>query len=122
MNTTDTVFAEVVLDVASSVKLVPVFNATMELSHTRTAEEVFQYFDVKENIGLSDAQVLKARETYGLNGKWSKLISAFMIVNIQFYTHTELPVEEGGFVLVSKGTKIPVDFVLTQANHFGNLF
>ena len=45
-----------------------------------------------------------------------------MIVNIQFYTHTELPVEEGEFVLVSKGNKIPVDFVLTQANHFGNLF
>lgn len=72
MNTTDTVFAEVVLDVTSAVKLVPVFNATMELSHTRSAEEVFQYFDVKENIGLSEAQVVKARETYGLNGKWSQ--------------------------------------------------
>jgi len=41
----------------------------MELSHTRDVDEVFQYFDVKENIGLSEAQVVKARQTYGLNGK-----------------------------------------------------
>lgn len=75
VNITDTVCAEVVLDVASAVKLVPLFNRNMELSHTRTADEAFQYFDVKENIGLSEAQVLKARETYGLNGKWLKSIS-----------------------------------------------
>ena len=45
-----------------------------------------------------------------------------MIVNIQFFILTELPVEEGGFMSLSKETKIPVDFVLTQANHSGNLF
>ena len=69
VNTTDNVCAEVVLDITSAVKLFPVLNATMELSHTRTVDEVFQYFDVKETVGLSDAQVLKARQTYGLNGK-----------------------------------------------------
>lgn len=69
MNTTDTVCAEVVLDVSSAVKLAPVFSATMELSHTRTVDEVFQYFDVQENIGLSEAQVDKARQVYGLNGE-----------------------------------------------------
>ena len=69
MNIIDNVCAEIVLDVTSPVKLVPVFSADMELSHTRTVEEVFQHFDVKENIGLSEAQVVKAREKYGLNGK-----------------------------------------------------
>ena len=69
VNTTDNVCAEVVLDVTSAVKLVPVFSATMELSHMRSVDEVFQYFDVKENSGLSEAQVGKARQTYGLNGE-----------------------------------------------------
>ena len=69
MNTSDKDCAEVVLDVTSVVKLVPVISATMELSHTRTTDEVFQYFDVKEDVGLTDSQVLKARQTYGLNGE-----------------------------------------------------
>lgn len=70
VNTINNVCAEVVLDVTSAVKLVPVFSATMELSHTRTVDDVFQYFDVKENTGLNEAQVVKARQTYGLNGEW----------------------------------------------------
>lgn len=45
-----------------------------------------------------------------------------MIVNMFNFILIELPVEEGGFISLSKGTKIPVDFVLTQANHSGNLF
>ena len=69
VNTINNVCAEVVLDVTSAAKLVPVFSATMDLSHTRTVDDVFQYFDVKENSGLSEAQVVKARQTYGLNGE-----------------------------------------------------
>ena len=69
MNTSDKDCAEVVLNVTSVVKLVPVISATMELSHTRTTDEVFQYFDVNEDVGLTDSQVLKARQTYGLNGE-----------------------------------------------------
>lgn len=68
VNTTDTVCAEVVLDVTGAVNSIIAFNAAMELSHTRAVNEVFQYFDVKENIGLSETQVLQARQTYGLNG------------------------------------------------------
>lgn len=69
VNTIDNVCTEVVLDVTSAVKLVPPFSAIMDLSHTRTVDDVFEYFDVKENAGLSETQVTKARQTYGLNGE-----------------------------------------------------
>lgn len=82
MNTTDTVCAEVVLDVNGAIKLFPVFNAAaMELPHTRTVDEVFQYFDVKENTGLTQDQVIKARQLYGPNGERLKMHDNLLIFN-----------------------------------------
>ena len=95
VNTSDKVCAEVVLDVTGVVKLFPVYSATMELSHTRTTDEVFQHFDVKEDVGLTESQVLKARQKYGLNGKLTNQSKGF--VNYVIFCAIELPVEEGEF-------------------------
>ncbi|KAK3606471.1 hypothetical protein CHS0354_041418 [Potamilus streckersoni] len=39
----------------------------MESAHTKSVEEVLEYFNVDENVGLTDDQVKKAREKYGPN-------------------------------------------------------
>lgn len=41
----------------------------MECAHTRRVEEVLEHFKVKEEDGLSVAEVQKRREKYGLNGR-----------------------------------------------------
>ena len=70
MNNTLNDCAEVVLDVTGALKLVPVIPAVMELSHTRAVDEIFDYFEVKENAGLNESQITTARKTYGLNGEY----------------------------------------------------
>lgn len=40
----------------------------MDCSWTKTPQEVCQYFNVDENVGLSDDQVKTAQEKYGANG------------------------------------------------------
>lgn len=40
----------------------------MDLAWTKSSEEVFKYFDVEEEKGLSDAQVKRNQEKYGPNG------------------------------------------------------
>ena len=40
----------------------------MELPHTKTTEEVLEYFKVKEEDGLSGDEVDRQREKYGPNG------------------------------------------------------
>ncbi|KAL3856793.1 hypothetical protein ACJMK2_011510 [Sinanodonta woodiana] len=39
----------------------------MELAHAKSVEEILEYFNVDENVGLTDDQVRKAREKYGPN-------------------------------------------------------
>ena len=41
----------------------------MEQSWTKNIAETFQYFDVKESVGLSTGQVKDAQDKYGPNGK-----------------------------------------------------
>ena len=40
----------------------------MELPHTKTVEEVYEFFKVREEEGLSGERVTKLREQYGPNG------------------------------------------------------
>lgn len=40
----------------------------MDFPHTKSAEELFKYFNVSEERGLSNAIVEKQQEQYGLNG------------------------------------------------------
>ena len=40
----------------------------MDLAWTKSSEEVFKYFEVEEDKGLSEAQVKKYQEKYGPNG------------------------------------------------------
>ena len=40
----------------------------MDFPHTKSAEELFKYFNVSEERGLSNATVEKLQEQYGLNG------------------------------------------------------
>jgi len=70
VNNTLNARAEVVLDVTGALKLDPVIPAVMELSHTRAVDEIFDYFEVKETVGLNESQVATARQTYGLNGEY----------------------------------------------------
>ena len=63
----------------------------MELSHTRAVDEIFDYFEVKDSVGLNESQITTARQTYGLNGECSEA-NSFVFKNFCF---TELPVEEG---------------------------
>ena len=46
----------------------------MDDAHTKTGEEVTNYFKTDEHTGLGDDQVKRAVEKYGYNGKL-KLIS-----------------------------------------------
>lgn len=48
----------------------------MDLSYTKTTEEVLGYFGVDENVGLNEEQVKKNLEKYGPNGK-SRLFVKF---------------------------------------------
>lgn len=41
----------------------------MELSYTKTVEEVLEFFRVKENDGLSGDEVERLRKKYGHNGE-----------------------------------------------------
>ena len=43
--------------------------AVMELSHTKTADEVLEFFRVREEVGLSGEEVEKQRKKYGHNGE-----------------------------------------------------
>lgn len=40
----------------------------MDLAHTRSTDEVLDHFQVSASEGLSNDQVEKSREKYGLNG------------------------------------------------------
>ena len=42
----------------------------MENAHTKTFEEVSDYFGVEESTGLGDEQVKKSLEKYGPNGRY----------------------------------------------------
>lgn len=46
----------------------------MELPWAKTKEECLKYFNVDEEKGLSDDQVVKLQEKYGPNGNLSQLI------------------------------------------------
>lgn len=41
----------------------------MEYAHTKSVEEVCDYFNVEETSGLTDEQIKKGLEKYGPNGK-----------------------------------------------------
>ena len=41
----------------------------MELSYVKTAEEVLDFFRVREEVGLSGEEVVKLRKKYGHNGE-----------------------------------------------------
>lgn len=41
----------------------------MDNAHTKTVEEVYNFFSVNESTGLGSEQVKKQRERYGPNGK-----------------------------------------------------
>ena len=78
MNNALNTCAEVVLDVTGALKLVSVIPSVMELSHTRAVDEIFDYFEVKENVGLNESQINTARQTYGLNGEFLREIQSRM--------------------------------------------
>ena len=40
----------------------------MELAHTKTSEEVLNFFNTDSEKGLSEDQVRRYQEKYGLNG------------------------------------------------------
>lgn len=42
----------------------------MEGAYTSAVEEVLRYFEVSEKNGLSNLQVIEARNKYGKNGEW----------------------------------------------------
>lgn len=46
-------------------------NLNMDQSWTKSKEECLKYFNVDENLGLSEDQVAKAQEKYGPNGSWN---------------------------------------------------
>ena len=43
----------------------------MDDSHTKSVEEVINYFKTDETTGLSDDQVKRAQEKYGPNGEYT---------------------------------------------------
>lgn len=45
------------------------YGAKMELSYSKTAEEVLDFFRVREEVGLSGEEVAKLRKKYGHNGE-----------------------------------------------------
>lgn len=71
----------------------------MELAHTKTAEEVLAYFNTDPERGLTEDQVKRNQEKYGLNGKLLECDFKILIINWKFLYLSlktlELPVEEG---------------------------
>ena len=70
----------------------------MELAHSKTYEEVLSHFGTDGERGLSDDQVRRNQEKYGLNGMlMCKLFYNIdiLIFIINFKIKIELPVEEG---------------------------
>ena len=51
----------------------------MEDAYIKTSEEVLKFFNVSENLGLSQEEVKRNRQKYGLNGMH------FIIAYIYFY-------------------------------------
>ena len=46
-------------------------NANMDDAHTKTGEEVVNYFKTDENTGLDDNQIRRHQEKYGPNGMYA---------------------------------------------------
>ena len=44
--------------------------AKVDLSHTRTVEEILEEYKVSEDEGLTEDRVLEQRNKYGYNGKF----------------------------------------------------
>ncbi len=42
----------------------------MDDAHTKSNEEIINYFKTDENTGLDDEQIRRAQEKYGPNGKF----------------------------------------------------
>ena len=59
----------------------------MDDSHTKTTEEVVNYFKTDEHTGLSDEQIKRAQEKYGPNGElmYHNVWLPFIIHTIDFY-------------------------------------
>lgn len=53
----------------------------MELPHTKTVEEVYEFFKVSEEEGLSVERVTKLRERYGPNGT---LLCQYLLTPVKY--------------------------------------
>lgn len=51
----------------------------MELAHTKTYDEVASFFGVDTERGLSDDQVKRNQDKYGLNGNYILLNDKYLI-------------------------------------------
>jgi len=58
----------------------------MEGAYTASVEEVLEYFGgVSEKHGLSDAQVIEAKEKYGRNGELPDIVYICLSMSTCFY-------------------------------------
>lgn len=71
----------------------------MDQSWAKSKEECLKYFNVEEDRGLSEDQVVKAQEKYGPNGIYIKInthIHRYRYTDVNFVcVFLELPAEEG---------------------------
>lgn len=56
----------------------------MEIAHSRTVDEVLDYFQVSPTEGLSNDKIDKAREEFGLNG----IVKHFTLNALTLYSAT----------------------------------
>ncbi len=56
----------------------------MELAHTKSVEQVFEYFGVDESTGLGLDEISLRQEKYGPNGTYISLTNVFLILQQSF--------------------------------------
>ena len=52
----------------------------MDLAHTKSVEQVFEFFGVDEATGLSLDEIKLSQEKYGPNGTYISLINVILIL------------------------------------------
>lgn len=65
------------------------FHQSMEASHTKSVEEVLDFFNVGEETGYTDDQVKAGIEKYGPNGKNLLNRHSHVFVKILHYSSTK---------------------------------
>lgn len=56
----------------------------MDLAHTKSTEQVFEYFGVDESTGLSLNEVQLSQEKYGPNGEWEAICPSICLQSSVF--------------------------------------